>query len=183
MASRRLARFRRSASFTWNGRVRGRRLPDGFYYARYTGLATNGKPEVRTYAFRLLRGRMFRLAGFTRPDNCGPATSPLNTSRPGAVERCSIDCQGSRFTARVAAGRRNRTVYAHVRLSRAGRATLELFRGSRRVRRIGTFSLRSQRTRAIRINPAGLGGGSYRVKVSVVAGRARTSKGLSARRL
>jgi acyl-homoserine-lactone acylase len=164
VGSRRLARFRRSSSFTWDGKVRGRRLPDGFYYARYTGLATNGKPEVRTYAFRLLRGRMFRLPSFTRPGNCGLLRTYFLSSP-------------------AFGGRRNRSLYAHVKMARAGRATVELFRGSRRVRRIGTFSLRSQRTRAIRINPVGLPGGSYRVKVSVVAGRARTSKGLSARRL
>ena len=162
--SRRLARFRRFGSFTWDARIRGRRLPDGFYYARYTALATNGKPEVRTYAFRLVRGRMFRLASFTRPDRCG------------LLRRYFLSSPAF-------GGRRNRTVYAHVMSSSRARATVELFLGRRRVRRIGTFTLAAQRKRAIRIRSVGLPRGSYRVKVSLVAGRGRAAKGLSTRRL
>jgi hypothetical protein len=66
---RRVKRFRgRSRSFNWSGR--GRRLRDGYYVARFTTRAPNGKREARNVALRRADGRFRRLGRVERVRPC-----------------------------------------------------------------------------------------------------------------
>ena len=81
-------------------------------------------------------------------------------------------------------GRSNRAVDVTYRLGVTGRTTLELLRGSRRVRRLAPTRVRLQgRAHRVRIVSKGLRRGDYRVRVTVRSGGRTTAATLTARRL
>ena len=81
-------------------------------------------------------------------------------------------------------GRTNRAVDVTYRLGAKGRTTLELLRGSHRVRRLAPTRVRSKgRAYRVRIASEGLRRGDYRVRVTVRSRGRTTAAVLTARRL
>jgi hypothetical protein len=62
-------------SFAWNGRGKGGRLKDGYYYARFTMKLAGGGKDVRLVALRRAGGRFLGAPDFAQRTGCGLFTS------------------------------------------------------------------------------------------------------------
>ena len=81
-------------------------------------------------------------------------------------------------------GRTNRAVDVTYRLGATGRASLQLLRGKRVIRRLAPTRVRQGgRAHRVRISSEGLPRGDYRVRLSVRSGGRTTTARLTARRL
>ena len=69
------------------------------------------------------------------------------------------------------------------RLARPGRVTVEVLRGTRRVKRFATRSRRASRTYRNTLAARGRPAGDYRVRITVRSGRATVRSVLVSRRL
>ena len=162
LGNRRIAHFTgRRRAFRWGGRgARGGQL-----FARLRTVAPGGRADVRRVALVRRGGRFHRRPAFYRRASCG-AIASFKLERP------------------VFGGRSNRAVDVTYRLGVTGRTTLELLRGSRRVRRLAPTRVRLQgRAHRVRIASEGLRRGDYRVRVTVRSGGRTTAATLTARRL
>jgi hypothetical protein len=153
---RRVARFRRSRSFTWKG---ARRLRSGRYFVRVTSLGATGKTDRREVAFseRRHRSRVSRRA-FSRRERC----SLLRSATLGSPLF-------------------GRSLKLRYRLGSRARVSIRVLRGRRTVLRLRGRSRRAGAHRA-RLRTAGLPRGGYRVRIVVRAGRRRAAATLYARR-
>lgn len=163
LGSRRVARFtNRTSSFTWPGRSS---LDDGIYYARLRVRSTGGVTDTRRIAFTLRDGRFRARAAFSLAERCSTIAA-FSLGRPAF------------------GGTGERALSASYRLGRDASVRVELLRGSRVVRRIGTLeNRRAGATTRVRIPSAGLRAGEYRVRLRVTAGGRTTSASLGARKL
>jgi hypothetical protein len=135
-------------------------LSDGWYVARISARAANRKLDRREVGFRVVGGRVILQPMHDRRDRCGL----LRSATLGAP------VFGSRLRARV-----------HV--DRRATVAVEILRGARVLART-TRTLPAAATRTLTVRTAGLRRGSrYRVRIRVVAGRARASTILFATRL
>jgi hypothetical protein len=67
-----VAKFsKKKGSFAWNGRSKGRRLKDGYYYARFTMKLADGTKDVRRVALRRSHGRFVGAPDFAQKTGCG----------------------------------------------------------------------------------------------------------------
>jgi hypothetical protein len=156
----RVKRFRaRTRAFNWNGRAR--RVRNGYYVARFTSRAPNGKRDVRRIALRRSRGRFRRL---------------------GRVERIEPCHLLSSFKLRSAVFGSRRALRATFRLRETSRVTIEVRRGGRVFKRFrGNF--RAGRTHRIRFARRKLRVGDYRVRLRARHPGKTTTSTLVARRL
>ena len=162
LGNRRIAHFSgRRKSFRWAGR----RARDGQLFARLRVVGPDGRADVRRFALARRGGRFARRPAFYRRASCG-AISSFKLERP------------------VFGGRSNAEVDVTYRLAARGRTTLELLRGSRRVRRLAPTRVRAaNRAHRVRIAAEGLRRGDYRVRLTVRAGAKTTRAVLTARKL
>jgi Type I phosphodiesterase / nucleotide pyrophosphatase len=163
LGSRRVARFtNRTRSFTWNGRSS---LADGIYYARLRVRSTGGVTDTRRIALTLRDGRFRSRAAFSLAESCGTVAA-FSLGRP------------------VFGGRGDRALSVSYRLGADASVRVELLRGARVVRRIGTLeNRRAGATTRVRIPSAGLRAGEYRVRLRVTRAGRTTSTTLGARKL
>jgi murein tripeptide amidase MpaA len=163
-----VARYRdRTAGFVWNGRANrpGRTVRDGYYIVRWRMELADGRADVRRVAVRRVNGRLSKRASYYRRATCGLLRS-YKLTRP------------------VFGGRTSRALYASFQLERAARVTVTVLRGNRVIRRMGPTQRRAGLTHRVRIDPARLPRGDYRVLVTAVDGAGRrVSATLTSRRL
>jgi hypothetical protein len=167
LGERLIARFtNRSRGFTWNGRAnrRGRRVTDGYYVVRYRTAGADGTEDVRRVALRRSRGRWTTRPAYYRPDSCGLVRS-FKLTRP------------------VFGGRNNQEVIASFRLARSARASLEVLRGSRVIRRLATQERRGGLTHRLRVDSERLAIGDLRFRLTVRDGSRTRTTTLTARRI
>ena len=164
---RRVARFTgRTGSFRWNGRsTTGRRLTDGYYFARFRNRGTNGQADVRRVTLQRSRGRFAVRRDFYRRATCDLVPS-FKLRRPvfGGV------------------GRRSGLDIAY-RVSAAARVTVTVQRGSRVVRRFADRPSPANRTIRLRVPLRGLRRGEYTVRLEARSGTQRVTSTLVSRRL
>ena len=155
VSERRVARFRRAA--TWKGRGR-----DGYYFARFSMYRDGQRVDVRRVVLRKRNGRMTRAARHHRRGDCEVLRS-FKLERP------------------VFGGRQRTALRIAYRLSRAARVTLTVSRGRRVVAR-RTASRAARQTFRLALSPRARG--VYRVRVvAEAAGGERVGATLTARRL
>jgi hypothetical protein len=166
LGERLVKRFRSArGSLRWNGRDRrGRRLSDGYYVARFSA-RSGGVSDVRRIALVKRRGRFSVAPAYARRDQCGTLRS-FKLERP------------------VFGGRSNRALNVAFRLGSAARASIEVRRGSRVVRRFGATEYAGGRVHRKRISVTRrLPRGRYRVTITVTDAGRRVSSTLQAVRL
>ncbi|MEO8687558.1 MAG: PPC domain-containing protein [Solirubrobacteraceae bacterium] len=162
-----VARFiKRAHSFRWNGRGnRGRRVKDGIYFVRYQmRFASKRLRDFRRITLQRKGGRWTTRQQFYKAASCGLLSS-YKLTRP------------------VFGGTGRRPLGIAYRLSRPGKVTVEVFKGTKRVRRFATRSRRASRTYRNTIRSRGRARGDYRVRVTVRSGTARLTSILVSRRL
>ena len=163
LGNRRVAIFRnRKRSFTWSGR--GARVGSGAYFVRLAMPVGAGRSDVRRFALSRSRGRFRPRPAFYRRQSCGVLAS-------FKLERT------------VFGGRQNRAVDAAFRLTRRARVSIELLRGDRVVRRLGSRTRDSGITHRVRIASERLRRGDYRVRLTIRAGGRTIRTALTARRI
>ena len=145
-----VARFtRRTRGITWNGRAnrRGRRVRDGYLFARFTMALPGGGADTRRVALRRRGGRFALLPRFHRPDRCGRVQS-FKLERP------------------VFGGRTSRALGITFRLGSGARVGVTVLRGTRVVRRYATKA-RGAGLHRLRLAPEGLPRGTYAVRLRI----------------
>lgn len=164
---RAVARFSgRSSSFTWNGHAtrRGRRVTDGYYFARYR-LAYPGGPDIRRVTLRRIHGHFEVRPAFYRRATCG-------TIRAFKLGRPAFGGAG------------NHPLGVAFRLSVAGRAAITVLRGHRVVKRYPSARRIAHRTYRLRFGAGGRPRGDYRFRLSVTAAGGHTvTASLTSRRI
>ena len=164
---RRVRRFTdKTGSFEWNGRdSRGRRVPDGFYFARFRIEAPGGQADTVRVTLGRSKGRFGPRRAFYRRDSCG-TLQKFKLSRP------------------VFGGRRSNKLGIAYRLNQGARVQVTVAnRRERVVRRFAAKQVEANRTQRITLPARGLARGDYRVTVAVTRdGRTITST-LTANRL
>ena len=163
---KRLVSFRnRRGSFRWNGRVRGRRLRDGYYVVRYRVRLANGQSDIRRIALQRSNGRFRLRPSYALRDRCGTLRS-FKLERP------------------VFGGRGGRALNVAFRVGEEARVSVTVrLRSGRLVKRFRARSYRAARTHRLRVAPRGFPRGDYRVRIRVTAGGRTTTRTLTARRL
>ena len=166
VGERRVASFgNRARSFTWNGRGRGgRRLPSGFYVARFRSVMPNGQFEYRRFALERRGGRFRPRRSYYRRDSCGALRS-FKLERP------------------VFGGRTNRALNAAFRLGAEARVSVVVTVGRRVVKRFRARTYAPGRTHRLRIVPSVRRRSDHKVRITVTSGGRTTSSSLTARRL
>ncbi len=161
-----VARFTRRGGFTWNGRAnrRGRRVTDGYLFARLRTARPGGGTDVRRVVLRRTRGRYAVRPDFYRAEGCGLVRS-YKLSRP------------------VFGGRTNRALQVAYRLATDARVTVEVLRGGRVVRRLAARTDRPNRTYRLRFSADRRRRGDYAVRLTVRAGTQTIRTVLVSRRL
>jgi len=159
---RTVVRFRnKTKSFTWKGR--GRRVRNGFYYARLS-VPVGRTRDVRYISLVRSKGRFKVRRGFVRRPTCGPL-------------------RVFRLNRMVFGGKRREPVRVVYRIAEPGTVRIELLRGRRVVRRTKNVQ-RAAGTYSTRIAPKRLRRGVYRVRiVATLGGRRVVSTRLYARRI
>jgi predicted AlkP superfamily pyrophosphatase or phosphodiesterase len=165
LGNRLVARFRRRASFTWRGRARrGARLRDGELLVRVRTRAPDGRADVRRYAVRRRRGRFASRPAFDLGRACGLVRS-------------------AKLVRGVFGGPRNRELSVAFRVGVPARVSVDVLRGGRVVRRLGTRTRRPGLTHRVRLAAERLRRGDHVVRLTVVAAGERRVVRLVARRL
>jgi hypothetical protein len=167
IGERLVARFTgKAAGFTWDGKAnrRGRKVTDGFYFARYTIARPGGGSDVRRVTLRRANGRWSTRPGFYRPDSCGVVRS-YKLTRP------------------VFGGPGARPIQASYRLGAPGRVTLEVLRGTKVVKRFAAAPRRADVTYRTSLAAKTLARGDHRFRLTVVSGGKTTRVTLTSRRL
>ena len=136
VGERRVKRFRgKRGGFAWNGR--GKRLRNGWYFARFSTRAPNGSTDVRRVALQRVRGRFRRAPEFDFKRACGLVTS-FKLERPvfgGAV--------------------RNSPLNLSFRLNESASVVIDVRRGGKLVKRTKAKNYAAGRTHRVRIAPRG----------------------------
>ena len=155
----------RTKGFTWNGRDRkGRRVGNGFYFARFQMKTSRAIDTVRVTLGRSA-GRFGPRRSFYRRDSCG-TVGKFKLSRP------------------VFGGTRTRPLGIAFRLNQAARVQVTVTnRRERTVRRYSARNLAAGRTQRLSLPARGLARGDYRVKLSITRGGRTTTQTLTAHRL
>jgi hypothetical protein len=165
LGNRLVARFRRTRPFTWSGRaLRGKRVGDGFYFARLRIRTPGGRISERRIALQRRNGRFRVRPGFDRPPTC----SLVQTFK---LERS------------VFGGSRNRALSVSFRLRQDAKVGVDLLRNGRVVRRLASATRRGNLTHRLRVPSERLRRGDYRLRITAVAGTERETVRLTARRL
>lgn len=164
LGNRLVARFSRRAGFTWSGRGTRSRVGDGFYFARLRIRTPGGRVAERRVALQRRGGRFRLRPGFDRAPACGLLLAYK-------LERS------------VFGGRDNRALSVAFRLNRRARVTVDVLRGGRIVRRLGTSTRNGAITHRVRLTSERLRRGDYVIRVTAVAGGERAVERLTARRL
>ena len=161
VGNRRIARFTgRRRSFTWSGA----RARNGLLFARFRVRVARGVSDVRRVTLRRSHGR-FRLGrSFYRRRNCDLLTQfKLGSPAFG--------------------GRTRKPLRIAFRLSRTANVSVRVRRGGRVVKRFATARRRAHKTYRLRLRPARLARGAYRLRITVPGGPGTVRSTLSARRL
>lgn len=167
IGERLVARFTgKAAGFTWNGRANrpGRRVTDGYYFARYTIARPGGGTDVRRVTLRRAGGKWTTRSAFHRPDSCGVVRS-FKLTRP------------------VFGGPAQRPVEASYRLGAPARVSLEVLRGGKVVKRFAAASRTANRTYRAAVAATGLARADHTFRLTVVSGGKTTRLNLVSRRL
>jgi PKD repeat protein len=153
-------------SVNWNGRDRaGRRLRDGFYFARFRVRQADGRVDVRRVTLRRVRGR-FRIARpFYGRVNCGLLAA-------------------AKLRSPVFGGRQNRALQIAFVVTRPANVRVTVYRGRRAVRSFRTARRPSAVTHRLRVPARRLRArGRYRVRIVATSGDVRQRATLYAHRL
>jgi Zn-dependent M28 family amino/carboxypeptidase len=146
---KRLVRLTVSGSATWKPK---KKLAAGTYFARMTARGSGSRPDVRSVGLER-KGTKFRARkAFQRPDTCGDVS----------LFRLDAPAFGPK-----------RKLTAAFTLTKAGKATIEVFRGSKRVKRIKKTVKSANRLQKVAISPKKLRRGEYRI-VLRAAGKKET---------
>jgi len=165
LGNRLVARFRRTRPFTWSGRaLRGKRVGDGFYFARLRIRTPGGRISERRVALQRRGGRFRVRPGFDRAPSC----SLVQTFK---LERS------------VFGGSGNRAVEVAFRLRQTARVTVDVLRRGRVVRRLVSGTRRGALTQRLRLPSERLVRGDYQVRLRATAGGETETARLTARRL
>ena len=146
---KRLARFTVNGSFTW--RPKGK-LRAGTYFARMTARGSGARPDVRSVGLERRGSRFVGRKPFQRPDTCGEISLFRLDSPAFGPER---------------------KLTAAFTLTKPGKATIEVYRGKKRVKRIKKTVKSANRLQKVAIAPKRLRRGEYRV-VLRAAGKKET---------
>ncbi len=164
---RRVKRFtNKTGSFTWNGRdSRGRKVPNGFYFARFRVEGANGQADTVRVTLGKSKGLFGPRRAFFGRDRCG-TLGKFKLSRP------------------VFGGRDSRSLGIAYRLNQPARVQVTVAnRRARVVKRFAAKQVAAGRTQRLSLSPRGLERGDYRVKISVTRGGRTTTSTLTANRL
>ena len=153
-----------AASFTWNGRVGGRRVPDGVYFVRFSERLSGGRTAGRRLAFSLAHGRLRVRPAFYGREGC-------STLRFFKLERP------------VFGGVTHRPLSIAYRLNQPGTVTVKVTRGTRTVLSSPAASRQAGRTYRLRLPAGRLPRGDYRVTVTVARAGTSTTSTLTSRLL
>ena len=163
--NRLVARFtRRSGPLVWSGRGNRRRLSDGVFLVRVRVRTTSGRVDDRRYVLQRVRGRFRSRPASERPPTCALVQS-AKLSRP------------------VFGGRSNRALNATFRVGEQARVSVDVLRGGRVVRRLGSTTRQAGVTHRVRLGSERLRRGDHVVRVTATAGTRRQVVRLTARRL
>ena len=156
----------KTAAFTWNGRdKRGRKVPSGFYFARFRVEAPNGQADTVRVTLGRSKGRFSPRRAFYRRDSCGTLKA-FKLSRP------------------VFGGAGVRSLGISYRLNQAARVEITVTnRRERTIRRYAASDVAAGVTKRLTLSPRGLARGDYRVKLSVTRNGQTTTSTLTANRL
>lgn len=166
-AQRTVKRFtNQTGPFNWNGRdARGRKVPNGFYFARFRVKGANGQTDTARVTLGKSRGLFGPRRGFFAPESCG-TLGRFNLSRP------------------VFGGKRSRSLGIAYRLNQPARVRVRVTnRRERTIKRFAASQVAAGRTQRLSLSPRGLGRGEYRVKISVTRDGKTTNSTLTANRL
>lgn len=160
-----VARFTaRRGGFGWAGRDRrGKRLRDGYYFARFTIPLARGK-DVRRITLRRAGGRFSTRPSFHARESCGTLRA-FKLSRP------------------VFGGTQNRPLGISYRLGEQAQVSVVVLRGSKVVQRFPAGTRTGGRTFRLRLTRAARRRGDYRVRITVRQGARSQTATLTARRL
>ena len=156
----------KSAAFRWNGRdKRGRKVPNGIYFARFRVEAPNGQADTVRVTLGRSKGRFGPRRAFYRRDSCG-ALQKFKLSRP------------------VFGGTRKSKLGIAYRLNQAARVEITVTnRRERTVKRFAAKQVAANKTQRLTLSPKGLERGDYRVKIGVTRGGRTTTSTLTANKL
>ena len=156
----------KSAAFRWNGRdKRGRKVPNGIYFARFRVKAPNGQADTVRVTLGRSNGRFGPRRAFFARESCGTLKT-FKLSRP------------------VFGGTRKSKLGIAYRLNEAARVQVTVTnRRERTVKRFTAKQVAANKTQRLTLSPKGLERGDYRVKLSVTRGGRTTTSTLTANRL
>ena len=156
----------KSAAFRWNGRdKRGRKVPNGVYFARFRVRAPNGQADTVRVTLGKSKGRFGPRRAFFARESCGTLKT-FKLSRP------------------VFGGTRSNKLGIAYRLNQAARVQVTVTnRRERTIRRFAAKQVAANKTQRLTLSPKGLARGDYRVKLSVTQGGRTTTSTLTANRL
>ena len=164
---KRVKRFEnRTGAFRWNGRdEKGRKVPNGIYFARFRVEAPGGQADTVRVTLGRSNGRFGPRRAFYRRDSCGTLKT-FKLSRP------------------VFGGTRSNKLGIAYRLNQAARVQVTVTnRRERTIRRFAAKQVSANQTQRLTLSPKGLARGDYRVKLSVTQGGRTTTSVLTANRL
>ena len=167
ITERLVARFRNvRGSFNWSGRAnrRGKRVRDGYLFARFSERFGNGRLDVRRVTLRRSKGHFTLRPSFYRRASCGLLSS-YKLIRP------------------VFGGRRNHALGIAYRVSKRARVAVTISRGGKVVRRFKTTTASARRTYRLKLSSKRQRRGDYRVKLTATAGKQKVTSTLVSRRL
>ena len=165
---RRVRRFtNKNSSFAWDGRdSKGRKVPNGIYFARFRVEAPNGQADTVRVTLGRSNGRFGPRRAFYRRDSCG-TLQKFKLSRPvfGGTGRA-------------------RSLGIAYRLNQAARVQVTVTnRRERTIRRYPSKQVAANKTQRLTLSPKGLERGDYRVKLSVTRGGRTTTSVLTSNKL
>lgn len=158
----------RATRVRWSGRRQKRRArasSDGVFFARIAITAASGRKDVRRVALARRKGSFRTRPTFQRRSSCRGALRNFKLERPAF------------------GGRSNRAIDVSFRLAGDGRATVDLLRGTRRVRRLSSGDRAGGTLHRVRLAAEGLRRGIYRVRVRATVGGRTTSSTLTTQRV
>ena len=148
---KRVARFEVNGSLTWNGKPRKGTLTPGAYFVRLTIRGTGSRPDVRSFGLERT-GSAFKLRKpFQKIDSCN-AISLFRLDAPAFGPK--------------------RGLTAAFTLTQAGKVTIEVFRGAKKVRTIRKPVKSANRLQKVAISPKKLKRGEYRIVLKAGGKRA-----------
>ena len=161
-----VARFRKTKSFSWNGRANRprRRVTDGFYSVRVRSKNASGRVETRRFTFERRRGRFVARRAFYRRQSCGTLAS-FKLERP------------------VFGGRTNRALDVSYLVSKRAQVRIEFRRGGKLIARTPLRTRRGGAGFRERFDSDKRPRGTYTVVIRVTQGDERIVARLYARRL